>query len=137
MIFDSSTWINYAVGKINEETELLDRFLLQGIQCYICPTILQEILQGIKNQKDYEQTKSILYEMEFLQLDPYLAAEEASSIYRLLRAKGLTIRKPNDCLIAFYAIHFNITLVHNDKDFDKIAKHTKLNVYKKKNWSAG
>ena len=40
-----------------------------------------------------------------------------------------SINKPNDCQIAFYAIHFKEQLVHNDKDFVKIARHTSLKVY--------
>ncbi len=69
--------------------------------------------------------------VNFLNLDGYFVAEEAAKIYRTLRKKGITIRKPNDCIIAFYAIHFNLKLVHNDSDFDKIAKHTKLKIHKK------
>ena len=71
----------------------------------------------------------ILFLMDFLLLDSYYVAEEGAQIYRALRKKGVTVQKPNDCLIAFYAIHFKLELVHNDKDFDKIAKHTSLKVY--------
>ena len=129
MIFDSSVWINYLTGKSNVQTDLLDNFLATGSNQHICPPILQEVLQGIRDQSDYQKTRSILILLNFLQLDAYDVAEEAARIYRSLRAKGITIRKPNDCLIAYYAIHFNLELVHNDKDFDKIARHTALKVY--------
>jgi predicted nucleic acid-binding protein len=115
MIFDSSIWIDYLRGNKTSSTDLLDRLLNEYTvpNVHLCPAIFQEILQGI-NQ---------------LQLDSYFAAENAATLYRSLRIKGITIRKPNDCLIAFYAIHFKLELVHNDKDFNKIAKHTSLKIY--------
>ena len=57
-------------------------------------------------------------------------AVEAASLFRFLREKGVTIRKPNDCLIAVICILNSIELVHNDKDFTNIAKHTSLKIYK-------
>jgi predicted nucleic acid-binding protein len=129
MIFDSSVWINYLTGKGNSETNLLDGFLATGIVQHVCPPIIQEVLQGIKDSADYQKTRNILFLIDFLQLDSYYVAEEGAQIYRALRKKGVTLQKPNDCLIAFYAIHFKLELVHNDKDFDKIAKHTSLKVY--------
>lgn len=132
MIIDSSVWINYFRGKSNRETELLDKSLSVGRPEHVCPPIFQEVLQGIREEIDYQKTRDTLFQMDFLQLDPYFAADNAASIYRLLRAKGVTIRKPNDCIIAFYAIHFKTELVHNDSDFNKIAKHTSLKVNRKK-----
>ena len=129
MLFDSSVWINYATGKINREMNLLDAFLARGIAPDICPSIFQEVLQGIRDSTEYRQTKDTLFQLNFLQLDPYFVAEGAADLYRALRSKGVTINKPNDCQIAFYAIHFKEQLVHNDKDFVKISKHTSLKVY--------
>jgi predicted nucleic acid-binding protein len=42
----------------------------------------------------------------------------------------VTIRKANDCLIAAICIENNYTLIHNDNDFNNIAKHTSLKIYK-------
>jgi predicted nucleic acid-binding protein len=131
MIFDSSIWIDYLRGNKTPSTNLLDRLLDEYTvpNVHLCPAIFQEILQGI-NQKDNPLLiKDLLLTSQFLQIDSYFAAENAATLYRSLRIKGITIRKPNDCLIAFYAIHFKLELVHNDKDFDKIAKHTSLKVY--------
>jgi predicted nucleic acid-binding protein len=131
MIFDSSIWIDYLRGNKTSSTDLLDRLLNEYTvpNVHLCPAIFQEILQGI-NQKDNPLLiKDLLLTSQFLQLDSYFAAENAATLYRSLRIKGITIRKPNDCLIAFYAIHFKLELVHNDKDFNKIAKHTSLKIY--------
>lgn len=131
MIFDSSIWINYSKGVINQETDLLDTQLSKNIAPFICPPIVQEVLQGIRIDWEYQKMKETLFQVEFLNLDPYFVADESAKIYRGLRKKGVTINKPNDCLIAFYAIHFKLPLVHNDNDFNKIAKHTSLKIYNK------
>ena len=57
------------------------------------------------------------------------AAISAATLYRKLRQKGVTIRKPNDCLIAAFALHFDVELCHNDRDFDAIAARTKLKTW--------
>lgn len=131
MIFDSSIWIDYLKGIKSAFTDLLDRELDSYGQAniYLCPAIFQEVLQGIRRNEKHDEIKELLFISRFLKIDPYFAAEEASAIYRNLRQKGITIRKPNDCLIAFYAIHFKLPLVHNDNDFNKIAKYTSLKVY--------
>ena len=131
MLFDSSVWIDYFHGAKTHQTEALDKIFEFVLKGYTCPTIFQEVLQGIKDDENYLAVKESIMRFSFLQLDSYFVTEEAAKMYRMLRKKGITIRKPNDCIIAFYAIHFNLKLVHHDSDFDKIAKHTKLKIYRK------
>ena len=50
----------------------------------------------------------------------------AAEIYRSLRKKGLTIRKPVDCMIASVAVEHDLLLLHNDRDFDQIVKRSAL-----------
>ncbi|MBX2895314.1 MAG: PIN domain-containing protein [Cyclobacteriaceae bacterium] len=110
---------------------MLDQFLAEydPVNVYLCPPIFQEILQGLNKEDNPVLIKDLLITCKFLNLDGYFCAEQSAILYRQLRDKGVTIRKPNDCLIAFYAIHFKLELVHNDKDFEKIAKYTALKTY--------
>lgn len=131
MIFDSTIWIDYLRGKKSSKTDLLDAFLAKydPVNVHVCPPIFQEVLQGLSKEDNPTLIKDLLMTCQFLYLDSYFVAENSASLYRELRNKGLTIRKPNDCLIAYYAIHFKMELVHNDKDFEKIAKQTALKTY--------
>ena len=52
--------------------------------------------------------------------------EEAAEIYRTGRVTGFTIRSPYDCLIAAVAIRNAIELLHSDRDFNTIARFTRL-----------
>ena len=72
----------------------------------------------------------ILSSLPFLDQNTLYFYTAAAQLYRQLRKKGVTIRKPNDCLIAAYALHFDLELCHNDVDFDQIAAHTDLKIWK-------
>ena len=58
------------------------------------------------------------------------ATDYAIDLYRHLRKKEITIRKPIDCLIASYAILGDMELLHTDNDFSNIAKGSGLKICK-------
>ncbi|HTQ26569.1 MAG TPA: PIN domain nuclease [Puia sp.] len=129
LIFDTSVWIDLLKDKSNAEADLLTSYIDHNDQVLLTPTILQEILKGIREDSQYRQIKEILSYFTVLQLAPVQAAIAAAELYRGLRKKGVTIRKSNDCLIAFYAIGFSTPLVHTDSDFELISKHSKLRTW--------
>ena len=129
LLFDTSVWIDFLNKKRAPGADLLEQYILSDDQIYLTPTILQEILQGIRDDAKYEQTKETLAYFNVLDLPPVQATIGAADLYRALRKKGATIRKSNDCLIAYYALEFSITVVHNDSDFDQIEQHTDLKVW--------
>ena len=130
LIFDTSVWIDFLRNKSNPPSDVLTSYIEKNDQVLLTPTILQEVLQGIRDDAQYRQIKEILSYFTTLQHPPIQAAVGAAELYRSLRKKGLTIRKSNDCLIAFYAIEFSTPLVHSDSDFELISKHTKLRTWR-------
>jgi predicted nucleic acid-binding protein len=48
--------------------------------------------------------------------------------YRLLRRRGITVRKTIDCLIATFVIERGFSLLHSDRDFDAFEDHLGLHV---------
>lgn len=130
-IVDTSIWINYFNSVKDENSDALSQ-LIDSDRVILLPVIVQEILQGIRNDKIFEVITELLLSFHFIEHEPVPASIEAASLYRFLRQKGVTIRKPNDCLIASICINKRISLFHNDKDFDNIAKYTNLKIYKNK-----
>ncbi len=128
-IIDTSVWIDYFNSVISYKTDTADK-LLEKRYVVILPVILQEILQGIRDRQTFDTIQWLLLSLDFFKYNPINTAVDAASLYRFLKSKGITIRKPNDCLIAVICINNNIPLLHNDKDFDNIAKHTPLKIYK-------
>ncbi len=129
-LHDSSVWIEFRKGIVSRRTDLLKNDLIAN-QVYIRPVIIQEILQGIRLDRDFQNVKKSFEDLVVLKWDATEAAISAAQLYRQLRQKGITTRKPNDCLIAAFAMRFNVELCHNDRDFDQIAAHTNLKI-----WSA-
>jgi hypothetical protein len=56
ILVDTSVWIDYFNGVKNPQTDLLDASIVKGAVA-IGDLIFLEILQGIRNDKQYRQTK--------------------------------------------------------------------------------
>src|SRR5690606_29106499 len=108
LIFDTSVWINFLNKKNTPETELLETYILEDAEVLITPTILQEILQGVRDDSKYSQIKETLSYFQLLEIPAYQSAIGAAGLFRSLRKQGVTVRKSNDCLIAYFAIWFAI-----------------------------
>ena len=126
IIVDTSVWIDAFRGIHNAKTRKVVEYIATNQQVGIVPVILQEVLQGIREDNRFDRVKNDLLACTMLLLDPVEAAISAAELCRMLRKKGVTVRKPNDCLIAHYAIFYDIPLLHSDVDFDQIARHTPL-----------
>ena len=131
LIVDSSVWIDSFNPKIKStEKEILRQLIFNDYPIYLCPVIYQEVLQGIREDKIFEEIKYILQQYKMIEIDLMDVTNYAIGLYRHLRKKGITIRKSVDCLIASYAILENMYILHNDSDFTQIAKESKLQIYK-------
>ena len=128
-IVDTSVWIDYFNGKIDERTDATEKFIIEG-ELLMLPIILQEVLQGIRSGKDFSTVKNAFLHNTFFNFNTIDMALEAATLFRFLKRNGVTIRKPNDSLIAAICIQNNFSLLHNDKDFNNIAKYTSLKIYK-------
>jgi predicted nucleic acid-binding protein len=53
-------------------------------------------------------------------------AESAADLYLICRSAGETVRRVNDCLIAAVAIRASLPVLHRDRDFEAIARHSAL-----------
>jgi predicted nucleic acid-binding protein len=134
MLVDTTVWIDFFKGNSTPQVEKLESLIENDEDLCLCGVILTEVLQGIRSDSEYRRTKSLLEELIFLPMrhDTFVHAAE---LYRNLRKKGVTIRKPIDCMIASVAIEQSVSLLHNDRDFDYIAKNSKMKVLKTGNTS--
>lgn len=126
ILVDSSVWIAFINKQESRETVLLADLMTEENTISTCPLIFQEVLNGIAGDKDFERIKKNLETFDLLYAEPFTAAIEAANIYRLLRKNGVPIRKSNDCLIAYYALFNNAYVLHQDRDFEHIAKYFPL-----------
>ena len=122
ILVDSSVWIDYFKGTINEETDFLDAALgLEPIG--IGDLILTEVLQGVKSDSEYRRVKKLMMELSIYGLLGRDRAIRAADNYRVLRKKGVTIRKTNDLIIGTFCIDETIPLLFRDRDFEPMIQH--------------
>ncbi|MGJ0621591.1 MAG: type II toxin-antitoxin system VapC family toxin [Methylocystis sp.] len=85
-----------------------------------------ELLAGAKDERDWRRLSDYLAKIRLI--DPTVGTwREAARIYFDLRRQGTTIRSLVDCCIAQIAMDESTTLVHDDRDFDAIARIRPLN----------
>mgnify|MGYP006275009845 CR=1 FL=1 len=128
ILVDTSVWIDYFNGVENKQTESLDRILSEQ-SVLLGDIILTEILQGFDSDKDFRLAKQALDPLDCVHLGGKSLAIKAASNFRFLRSNGVTIRKTVDMLIGSWCIEHEVELLHNDKDFDRIATQLPLQIY--------
>ena len=130
VLVDTSVLISYLQGNENNAVLKFQYIIDNNIPFGINSLIYQEVLQGVKTEKDFDKTKRYLDTQRFYSLkDKKESYASAAKIYFRCRKKGLTIGSTIDCLIAQTAIENNLLLLHNDSDFDNIAKIADLKIF--------
>jgi len=122
-LVDTSVWIGLFRQKDTEAVRSFRHILERDIPFGISSVIFQELLQGAKNESDYQRLYDDVGSQYFFhpkyEVDSYA---NAARIYFDCRRKGVTIRSSIDCLIAEIAIEHNLILLHDDVDFYHMAK---------------
>lgn len=91
--------------------------------------MVQEVLRGLRAGSASEALQKSFLALPCLH-DPLSLGLilEAAEIYREGRRRGLTIRSSMDCLIAAIAIDNGVAIWHRDRDYDLIARYTRLRI---------
>ncbi len=125
IIVDSSVWIDYFIGRKTQGAEKLDSLLGEELVA-IGDLMLTEVLQGFRADSDFRQARKLLLSLTIVNmLDTTIALKSAEN-FRILRKKGVTVRKNIDAIIATYCIENKYPLLHSDKDFQPFHDHFKL-----------
>ncbi|MDT8377194.1 MAG: PIN domain nuclease [Mariprofundaceae bacterium] len=123
VLVDTSVWISLFRQRSTPTSVRLREMLEQGLPFGITSVIYQELLQGAKDESDYQQLQDYLGTQHFCHpLDQVESYASAARIYFDCRRRGVTIRSTIDCLIAQIAIEHQIVLLHEDDDFSRMAE---------------
>jgi predicted nucleic acid-binding protein len=118
ILVDSSVIIGYLKGRENQAIGAFDEVLSRGFPYGINGLIFQEVLQGARDEAEFETLRVFLGSVHFFSL---LLGEEsyerAAKLYFLCRKSGVTIRSTVDMIIAETAIENDLLLLHDDSDF--------------------
>jgi len=132
VLVDTSVLIGYFKGIDNPSNIKLDEIIDNKIPFGINSLIYQEILQGSRDKKEFNELKEYLRSLRFYDLkygnESY---EKAAYMYFQCRKSGITIRSTIDLIIAETAIENGLYLLENDNDYKSISKVIKeLKLYK-------
>lgn len=117
VIVDTTVWIDYLGGHVTPQTEWLDRELDRQ-RLGLTDVILCEVLQGVRSDSAFEETRRSLLRLEVFDTGGARLAIAAARHYRYLRTRGRTIRRTTDSWIAAFCLLRGHALLHNDRDFE-------------------
>lgn len=127
VIVDTSAWIEYLKGSRARVVSTVDQCLEQDLVA-IGDLIYCEIMQGIRSPRERSKVSSLLLALPHFDMVGFSMAEKSAANYRLLRSKGITVRKTIDVLIGTFCSEHGFQIVHNDSDFDVMATHIGLDI---------
>jgi len=119
MLVDTSVWIHWLQGVETPATIELDG-LLDEAEARVAPVIVQELLQGARNEAELHRLRAEFTGQPMLIPTPQTHAT-AGALYARCRWRGITIRSPHDCLIAALAVEHEVPLLQEDRDFERLA----------------
>jgi predicted nucleic acid-binding protein len=125
ILVDSSVWIDYFNGIATAQTDRLDS-LLGEEPLAVGDLILAEVLQGFGSEREFHLAHGLLASLHAVEIAGHEVALLAARHYRALRARGVTVRKTIDTLIAARCIRDGMSLLYSDRDFDPFVQHLGL-----------
>jgi predicted nucleic acid-binding protein len=128
ILVDSSAWIELLRATERPAHQTLRRLLGAGQELAVTEPVVMEVLVGLRSAREEEAVRGQLVGFPLLSVGGIESYEQAAEIYRHCRGAGETVRRLLDCLIAVPAIRAGVPILHVDRDFDVIARHTPLEV---------
>jgi predicted nucleic acid-binding protein len=128
IVVDTSVWVDFFRDNDTWQVEHLAQLITDDEPIALTDIVLTEILQGLPGDREARRVERRLLAFEVLRLDGLDDFRRAASLYRRARARGITIRRTLDCLIASVCVRDGAAVLHSDADFDRLATCTDLRV---------
>lgn len=127
VIVDTTVWVDYLNGVSTPEVDWFDR-QAERQRLGLLDLMVCEILQGLSSDGEATRVLRHLRRFEVFETGGLDLATAAARNYRQLRARGKTVRKTIDCLIATFCMQHGHALLHCDRDFDAFEEFLDLEV---------
>ena len=126
ILVDTSAWIEFLRDTGSPSCAAVDELLDADIAT--CDVVSMELLAGARDEQQLMQLRGLLARASLISMLP-ADYDHAAALYRLCRHSGETVRKLIDCLIAAVAIRAQASVLHADRDFAVLERHTDLRVH--------
>jgi predicted nucleic acid-binding protein len=128
ILADTSAWIELLRGSGHPAHVTLRHHLERHAPIATTEPVIMELLAGSRSASERSKLRTRLLGLPRLAVRGLPDFESAAELYRTCRGRGAMVRKLIDCLIAAVAVREHATVLHNDRDFDVLAQHTRLRV---------
>jgi hypothetical protein len=119
LLIDTSLWVPIYRDASSAASQRVQS-VIGNEEFVFCQFIRAELLQGCRDEREWARSLDYLDDQSYLEMSPG-GWTEAARIYFEPRQRGLTVRSTLDCCIAVVALEHDLTLLHNDRDFETIA----------------
>lgn len=126
MIVDTSVWIDFFNGHPSSQAQRLTRAIEDNEPISLPGLVLTEILLGLQNDDEAKRIAQLLEAFHDVPEPSRADHMAAAALYRACRTKGVRIRSTVDCVIAQLCLRDGQALLAKDRDFDRIAELTDL-----------
>lgn len=123
ILVDTSVLVDFLRGRDTAAVGRLDALELEGAPWTIPSPCVQEILQGALDEREWRTIHLAVRGRDVIGPEDEMDARVgAARLWFDCRRRGVTIRSGVDCFIAQIALENEAVLLHDDDDFDAIAK---------------
>lgn len=88
--------------------------------------VLMELTAGLTDDQRIAEVSGLLHRFDVVPLAPRADTEMAAVLSQTCRRAGETVRTLIDCMIAAMAHRLDLPVLHCDRDFEVLARHTEL-----------
>jgi predicted nucleic acid-binding protein len=126
---DTSVWIDHLNdARTPQVAKLRDMINNHRDIIVVGDLVLSEVLQGLSSDREAALVEAELARFAIRSMVGGDIAIQSAANYRMLRERGVTVRKTIDVLIGTFCIENGLPLLHSDRDFDHMEQHLGLDV---------
>jgi predicted nucleic acid-binding protein len=129
ILVDTSAWVEYLRATGSPAHVTLRRLVAEAGPVATTDAVLLELLSGATSERAAADLRDMLLHFPSLSTRAPSDFEDAAAVARTCRRGGDTPRSQLDCLITAVALRNDAEVLHRDRDFDMIARHTTLRIY--------
>jgi predicted nucleic acid-binding protein len=125
-LIDTSAWVEFLRGTGSDTHRAVVRLLEGNAPIHTTDVVIMEVLAGARDDHHHQRLRRLLARCDYLPVASLASYETAAQLYRRCRLQGETVRALTDCLIGAVALRAGVSVLHNDRDFDVLARHASV-----------
>jgi predicted nucleic acid-binding protein len=128
-LVDTSGWVEFLRATGSRVHHALSDLIEGEAPLHTTDVIVMEVLAGGRDDAHAERLRRLIARCDFVPIEGLGDFEASAALYRRCRRGGETVRALNDCLIAAVALRVDVDVLHADRDFSVLARHTGLRLH--------